>query len=305
MANYLQSRLASLNTRHASLLTMLQVTAYAAPGVFEEGVALTTQESIPPFAFLPDLDGDVVLSHLVSTETGDLTCAQVRLSQERMFHTVFAGNTGYGKSVAAEGLALESTARWRYRTIVLDFGQGWRKMLNAPGLKGHVEIYQLQPGAMRPMRWNPLQFGTRIDPEQKLEAICDLFANAGGMGPRQLGFMRRALIGLYLDNGALTADKNVLGDPDWSTVFNRHEEDAIVRRLGELNLRARSLVGIHLGSLAAVERQALAVYRSRNVDLIGWYERLHEMYRRMDARATTDRTSLEGVLLRISQLGKH
>jgi hypothetical protein len=126
------------------------------------------------------------------------------------------------------------------------------------------------------------------------------------MGSRQLGFMRRALIGLYLDNGALTADKNVLGDPDWSTVFNRHEEDAIVRRLQELpEVPARSLVGIHLGSLAAVERQALAVYRSRNVDLIGWYERLHEMYRRMDARATTDRTSPEGVLLRISQLGKH
>ena len=36
--------------RHASLLTMLPVAAYAAPGVFEEGLALTTQESIPPFA---------------------------------------------------------------------------------------------------------------------------------------------------------------------------------------------------------------------------------------------------------------
>jgi len=140
--------------RHASLLSMLQVAAYAAPGVFEEGVALTTQESIPPFAFLPDMDGDVVLGHLVSTETGDLTRAQVRLSQERMFHTVFAGNTGYGKSVAAERLALETTARWHYRTIVLDFGQGWRKMLTAPGLDRHVEIYQLQPGAMRPLSHN-------------------------------------------------------------------------------------------------------------------------------------------------------
>jgi hypothetical protein len=183
-----------------------------------------------------------------------------------MFHTVFAGNTGYGKSVAAERLALEPTAHWRYCSIVLDFGQGWRKMLNAPGLSGrgasagHVEIYQLQPGVM--------------------------------------------LIGLYLDNGALTADKNVLGDPDWNTVFNRHEEDEIVRRLQELNLPARSLVGMHLGSLTAVERQALAVYRSRNVDLIGWYERLHEMYRKMDPRTTTDRTSLEGVLLRLEPFSR-
>jgi hypothetical protein len=48
----------------------------------------------------------------------------------------------------------------------------------------------------------------------------------------------------------------------------------------------------------------LAVYRSRNVDLIGWYERLHEMYRKMDPRATTDRTSLEGVLLRLEPFSR-
>lgn len=290
--------------RHASLLSMLQVAAYAAPGVFEEGVALTTQESIPPFAFLPDMDGDVVLGHLVSTETGDLTAAQVRLSPERMFHTVFAGNTGYGKSVAAERLALETTARWKYRTVVLDFGQGWRKMLTAPGLDGHVEIYQLQPGAMRPLRWNPLQFGKRIDPEQQLRAICDLWANAGGMGPRQLGFMRRALIDLYLEHGALTADRQVLGDELWNTVRNSHEEEAIVRRLKELNLPVRSLIGTHLGALTAIERQALAVYRSRRVDIPAWHGRLDEMYRKMDARATTDRTSLEGVLLRLEPFSR-
>ena len=46
------------------------------------------------------------------------------------------------------------------------------------------------------------------------------------------------------------------------------------------------------------------MYRSRNVDLIGWYERLHEMYRKMDPRATTDRTSLEGVLLRLEPFSR-
>ena len=290
--------------RHASLLTMLQVAAYAAPGIFEEGIALTTQESIPSFAFLPDMDGDVVLGHLVSTETGDLTAAQVRLSQERMFHTVFAGNTGYGKSVAAERLALETTARWQYRSIVLDFGQGWRKMLTAPGLDGHVEIYQLQPGAMRPLRWNPLQFGKRIDPEQQLRAICDLFANAGGMGPRQLGFMRRALIELYLEHGALTADRQILGDERWNTVRNRYEEEAIVRRLKELNLPVRPLVGTHLGALTAVERQALAVFRSRWVDIPGWYDRLRQIYDGLKPSQNVDRTSLEGVLLRLEPFSR-
>jgi hypothetical protein len=43
---------------------------------------------------------------------------------------------------------------------------------------------------------------------------------------------------------------------------------------------AHALAGMHLGSLIAVARQALAVYRSRDVDLTGWYERLHEMYRK-------------------------
>jgi len=290
--------------RHSSLLTMLQVAAYTAPGIFEEGVALTTQESIPPFAFLPDMDGDVVLGHLISTETGDLTDAQVRLSQERMFHTIFAGNTGYGKSVAAERLALETTARWKYRTIVLDFGQGWRKMLNAPGLQGHVEIYQLQPGAMRPLRWNPLQFGKRIDPEQQLRAICDLFANAGGMGPRQLGFMRRALIDLYLEHGALTADRQVLANAAWNLVRDANEEDAIARRMQELSLPPRNLVGVHLSALTAVERQALACHRSREVDIPGWYERLDKMHKALPEKSITDRTSLEGVLLRLEPFSR-
>ena len=34
-----------------TLLTMLQVAAYTAPGTFEQGVALTTQEETPSFAF--------------------------------------------------------------------------------------------------------------------------------------------------------------------------------------------------------------------------------------------------------------
>lgn len=48
------------------------------------------------------------------------------------------------------------------------------------------------------------------------------------------------------------------------------------------------------GGPTAVERQAPAVYRSRNVDLIGWYERLHDMYRKMAPQATTDRSHFAG-----------
>jgi hypothetical protein len=57
----------------------------------------------------------------------------------------------------------------------------------SPGLKGHVEINQLHPGAMRPIRWNPLQFGKHIDPEQQFAAISDLCANAQRTNPSWRG----------------------------------------------------------------------------------------------------------------------
>ena len=288
--------------RFASLLTMEQLAAYASPGMFEEGSALTVQERIPPVAFLPDMPGEVVLGHQVSPETGDLTDAQLRLTQEGMFHTVFAADTGFGKSVAAERLALETTLRWHYRTIVLDFGQGWRKMLNAPGLRGHVDIWQLYPGAVKPLRWNPLQIGRRISPDQQFRAICELFANAGRMGPRQLGFMRRTLRDLYLDHGVFTADRKVLGDPHWNTVRDEAEEEAVNAWRRERGLPERKLVGAHLANLEPLERQALAVHRSKAVDIADWYERLVKLYESIPPRNTTDRTSLEGVLLRLEPL---
>jgi hypothetical protein len=92
--------------KDATLLTPLQVAAYTAPGLYEQGPAITTQERIPPFAFFPALRGNVVLAHQWSTETGRLTSATVALSKERHMHTAFIGDTGYGKTVAAERLCL-------------------------------------------------------------------------------------------------------------------------------------------------------------------------------------------------------
>ncbi len=66
--------------KDSTMLLPLQLAAYVAPGLFEEGVAVTTQERIPAFAFVPGclqphMPGDVVLAHLWSTETGRLTPA--------------------------------------------------------------------------------------------------------------------------------------------------------------------------------------------------------------------------------------
>ncbi len=187
----------------STLLTMLQLAAYTAPGMFEQGAALTIQEETPQFAFYPEMPGEVVLGKQFSVETGSLTGALLRLSRDRHFHTAFVGDTGFGKTVAAETLAQGSTLSWHYRTIILDFGQGWRKALNWPGLQGRVDIRQLFPGAKRPLRWNFLQIPKRIEVGRYRTLVAELFANAGQMGPRQLGFMRRALTDLYSQEGVL------------------------------------------------------------------------------------------------------
>lgn len=287
--------------RDSSLLLPLQLAAYIAPVLFEEGLSVTTQERIPAFAFVPDMPGDVVLAHLWSTERAELTPAQLRLSEERFFHTVFAADTGYGKTVAAERLVVETTRKWRYRTVVLDFGAGWRRLLNAPLEEpGRVEVFQLFPGAVVPFRWNPWQVGKRIQPERQLVATCEIFKNAGRMGPRQLGFMRRGARQLYLEHGVLTADREVLADPNWNRVRDAEEEAAVNTARRERGLPEEPRRSVHLEDLKPFERQALAVHRSRGVDMSAWVERLASYKPRLERkRDQASLQSLEGVLLRL------
>ena len=192
----------------STLLTMLQASAYLSPGLFEEGTTRSVQEKIPAFAFDPDLRSGISIGLQYSTERGRLTDSLLRMTPERHFHTAFIGDTGSGKSVTAERLAYETTRSWKYRTIVLDFGQGWRKALNWPELENRVDIRQLYPGALRPLRWNPLQIPRRIDPARYRTLLVELFANAGRMGPRQLGFMREALTRVYALTGVLIPDED-------------------------------------------------------------------------------------------------
>ncbi len=284
----------------STLLLPVQLAAYVSPVLFEEGLSVTTQERIPAFAFVPDMPGDVILGHQYSTERGELTAAPLRMSQDRFFHTVFAADTGYGKTVAAERLVVETTGKWHFRTVVLDFGAGWRRLLNAPLPPGRVEVWQLFPGALVPFRWNPWQVGKRIQPERQYVATCEIFKNAGRMGPRQLGFMRRAARQLYLENGVLTSDREVWADPKWNQVRDEAEEEAINAARRERGLPERSCIGKHLADLEGFERQALAVHRSRRVDMSAWVERLAsykpELEKRRDQASLQ---SLEGVLLRL------
>jgi len=280
----------------SSLLTMLQAATYVAPGVFEEGLAVTTQERIPPFAFRADMEGDVVLGHFISYETGQVTDAPVRLSRDKMANWAFAADTGYGKSVAAERLVLETTRQWRIRSVVLDFGAGWRKLLRM--LPNHCTIYGLYPGAPNPLRWNPLQIGRRIAPEIQLAATCELMVNAGRMGERQHGWLRRFLRELYVEHGVLVDDPQVWGHERWGRV-QEDERELINEARGQRGLPPLPAGEAPLSRLAPWERQLLAVERSKAVDLVMLYHRLEHHFENNLKPGTPDHTSMQGLLLRL------
>ena len=280
----------------STLLTMLQVAAYTAPGMYEMGKAITVQEATPAFAFYPNLDGNVELGTQFSTEIGVLSKVPLKLSPPRHFHTAFCGDTGFGKSVAAERMAFETTTKWHYRTIILDFGQGWRKALNwsaiEPQLKGRIDIHQLYPGARKPLRWNILQVPKRMRPGRYRTLVAELFANAGNMGPRQQGFIRRALTEMYQQFGVFTFDRDTWEDPVQGTLT--WEEYVYLRQTDEKIKPDTSLTEMNDDGL-----QTLACLRSKQVDISNLVRLLKSIQDKLPRNDTTSRTSLEGVLLRL------
>lgn len=278
-------------SKWGTLLTPAMLAAYTCPNLFEEGTAVTIQEKLPPLGFYPELPGEIVLGHQVSPETADLTGAPLRLARERHFHTLFAGDTGFGKSVAAERLVYETTRHWQLRTVVLDFGAGWRKLLNAPGLAGHVEIRHLSPGGVRPLRWNPLQIGRYIPPEVQWRIFCDFFGTVARAGVRrQIPELREALRRVYLSSGVLVDDPECRRDKVWGVV-----------RPGEAAL-AGARAGVRLGSLPGPARQRLAVARSQVVGLDDLYGAVEAKLRGVPERDTMLRGVLEGILFRLHPL---
>ena len=278
-------------TRWSTLLTPGMLAAYTAPNLFEEGVALTFQEKLPPLAFYPELPGEVVCGHQISPETGDRTDVPLRIARDRHFHTAFCGDTGFGKSVAAERLIHETTGRWRLRTIVLDFGTGWRKLLNAPDLQGRVEIRQLSPGGVRPLRWNPLQIGRNILPEVQWRTFCDVFGQIAQLGQRrQVHELRDALRRAYLASGVLVDDPVVQESDTWGLV--RFEEQDLLD----------PAPGTPLAELTVAERQRLAVHRSRRVGLKELYAQIEDALKTISRRDMVLRTVLEGILFRLHPL---
>lgn len=284
-------------TRYATLLTPGQLAAYTAPGLFEEGTTSTVMAPIPKeMGFYPVMssgenDKAVVLGHQYSPETADLTTAPVRLAKDRLMHTMFAGDTGWGKSVAAVRMAYETTLSWQTRTVVLDFGAGWRQLLNAPGLQGHVDILQLWPDSARPLRWNPLQIGRHINPETQWRAFADIFGSIAKLGvKRQKQEMLEALRKVYLKAGVLVDDPEVRADPEWGAVLAAEATEA------------GAAAGTALGDLARPQRQRLAVLRSSKVGLSELYREIQNKLKSVPPRDTMLTGVLEGILFRMNAL---
>jgi hypothetical protein len=283
----------ALWTRYATLLTASQMAALTAPALFEEGVASTVMAPIPKgMGFIPNMPGNVIIGHQYSPETAELTTAQVRLAPEMFMHTLYAGDTGFGKSVAAIRTVYETTKEWNWRTIVLDFGAGWRQLLNAPGLQGRVNILQLWPDAVRPMRWNPLQIGRNISPETQWRAFADVFGSITQLGvKRQKQELLEALRNCYLRTGVLIDDPQVRADPQWGKV-QYGEESALLGAAG----------GTLLSALTTKQRQTLAVHRSKGIGLADLYAEIEAKLKSVPPRDTMLTGVLEGILFRMNPL---
>jgi hypothetical protein len=278
-------------TRYSTLLTAGMVGAYTRPAWFGEGAALTVQESEPPYGFYPDLEGDVFLGHQYSPETGQLTEAPLLLSRDRMFHTLCSADTGYGKSVIMMRAVKETTEKWKFRSLVLEFSTGWRALANAPGLAGHFQLFQLSPGGKFPLRWNPLQIGRHVQPETQWRAFCDVFGGIARMGQRrQIHDFRTLLQNVYVRAGVLVRDPAVTGDAQWGRV---QEDEATLGCV---------VAGTPITELPEAVLQRIAVHRSKRVGLRDLYAAAQEELEHIPPGDRIARPILEGICARLEPL---
>lgn len=278
-------------TRYGTVLTPRQVAAYIAPALYQEGTLKVIAPIPKGMGFYPDMQGEVFIGHQYSPETSLLTNAPVRLDKKRLMHTIFAGNTGYGKSVAAQRMVYEMSLRWNMRVVVLDFGFAWRSLLNAPGIEDRVDIRQLRPDGVRPLRWNPLQVGTHINPETQLKGFVDVFGSVAQLGQKQQQHrMLDAVRAVYLAAGVLVDDPAVRSNPDYG--FVRSDEETIVG----------AAYGTPLGNLRPDQRQKLAVSRSSGVGLETLYKQIEKEKADLKTNDQVGHNLLDGIMWRLKGL---
>ncbi len=282
----------ALGGKFSTVLNAQQLAAYTAPAIFREGT-LRVMPAIPRkgLGFYPDMPGELILGHQFSPETAELTTAPVRLSRKRFMHTMFAGATGFGKSVGAMRLVQQAVTKWPDMAgVVLDYGYAWRKLINAPGLRGLVDVRQLSPYGPRPLRWNPLQISKDIIPEEQATAFAEIFGQQAKLGERQQQHVFADIVeSIYNRAGVLVNSPTTLADPHWGRVADDTEAGLCgVPR------------GTPLSALDVKQRQPIAIHRSKNVGITELYNEVRA--RREAARDKTTIQVMDGILRRLKTL---
>ncbi len=280
--------------RHATLQDNLMVSTLVSPAMLLHGAGQMGLEKFPDFTTQPlmakaDSGAKALLGYQYSTETGELTRFPVFLSEQRHTHTLFQGDTGSGKSELGYRVAYECWGTFRHRVIVLEFGQGWSRFINSQIPRASFELYQLQPDSARPLRWPILTIPRLINPEWYVTALCEVIANAGKLGPVQVGILQTTLRTLYIQYGVLLAEDEVLKRDEFATV-SAVEAD----RLG-------LPVGLRVESLTADQVQRLAVFRSRKVSLKTWIDMI-EAGKADKTVSERERQAIATLLFRLRQL---
>ncbi len=279
----------ALGGKYSTVLTAQQVAAYTAPAIFREGT-VRILPAIPRkgLGFYPDMPGELVLGHQYSPETADLTTAPVRLDRKRFMHTMFAGATGFGKSVGAMRLVQQAVTKWPdMQGVVLDYGYAWRKLLNAPGLRGSVDVRQLSPYGPRPLRWNPLQISKDIIPEEQAVAFAEIFGQQASLGQRQQQHVFNDIVeAVYNRAGVLVNSPATQADPHWGRVADAAEAAL-----------CGAPPGTPLADLDIGQRQPIAIHRSKTVGLSDLYNEVRS--RREAARDKVTIQVLDGILRRL------
>ncbi len=287
--------------RHTTLLPPRMLAAFVGPGIFEEGPAIMSQEELPNYAFygemaLPKyLDRGLVLGHQWSIERGALGKTPFVLLPDRHFHSAIQGDTGTGKSELAIRLAFEMAMKLHRPVLTFEFGTGWRGLFNSPLPRERFEIFQLYPGAPRPLRWPLLRVPRRVDVNTYVGSLVQILANAGGMGERQIGLLQATLRYLYLKHGVPIENVPALL-PSWKTELRREWRRVRRAEAGIVGVPA----GTALDALDAPQRQALVVLRSSKAEVTDWVRELRIVHDKASNQG--DKQSLSSAINRLERL---
>lgn len=171
----------------------------------------TTVENIPMFR-VPNIDsseiGDIYLGKVVSSEIGRPIDLKFYINKKQLMHTLIAGASGSGKTVAALRMVTEITNNLGMGAIILDWKKDWRVLLHTTLDKSRFKFYSLGNPNVNPIRLNLLAVPKGVDQEVWRDTFTEAFCLAYGLGTRGYTLINQALTGLYEDSKVFENPEN-------------------------------------------------------------------------------------------------